>query len=41
MARVFADTGPVQSLLGLSLGVLDAVAPARMLLAELMMFGRR
>ncbi len=41
MARVFADTGPAQTLLGLSLGVLDAVAPARMLLAELMMFGRR
>jgi 2-octaprenyl-6-methoxyphenol hydroxylase len=41
MARVFAGTGPAQPLLGLSLGVLDAVAPARMLLAELMMFGRR
>jgi 2-octaprenyl-6-methoxyphenol hydroxylase len=41
MARVFADTGPVQALLGLSLGVLDAVSPARVLLAELMMFGRR
>lgn len=41
MARVFADTGPAQSLLGLSLGMLDAVAPARLLLAELMMFGRR
>jgi 2-octaprenyl-6-methoxyphenol hydroxylase len=41
MARVFADRGPAQSLLGLSLGMLDAVAPARMLLAELMMFGRR
>ena len=41
MARVFADTGPAQALLGLSLGALDAVAPARMLLAELMMFGRR
>jgi 2-octaprenyl-6-methoxyphenol hydroxylase len=41
MARSFADAGPAQALLGLSLGVLDAVAPARMLLAELMMFGRR
>jgi 2-octaprenyl-6-methoxyphenol hydroxylase len=41
MARVFADRGPAQSLLGLSLGMLDAVAPARVLLAELMMFGRR
>jgi 2-octaprenyl-6-methoxyphenol hydroxylase len=41
MARVFADTGPMQALLGLSLGALDVVAPARLLLAELMMFGRR
>ena len=41
MARVFADKGPAQALLGLSLGVLDVVAPARSLLAELMMFGRR
>ncbi|MES2760084.1 MAG: FAD-dependent monooxygenase [Pseudomonadota bacterium] len=41
MARVFANTGPAQTLLGLSLGMLDAVLPARLLLAELMMFGRR
>jgi 2-octaprenyl-6-methoxyphenol hydroxylase len=41
MARVFADTGPAQTVLGLSLGLLDTVLPARMLLAELMMFGRR
>lgn len=41
MARAFAGRGPVQALLGLSLGVLDAAPPARMLLAELMMFGRR
>ncbi|MDL2355209.1 MAG: FAD-dependent monooxygenase [Pseudomonadota bacterium] len=41
MARAFADTGPAQALLGLSLGMLDALRPARMLLAELMMFGRR
>ena len=41
MARVFANQGPVQALLGLSLGILDTVAPARSLLAELMMFGRR
>ena len=41
MARAFADTGPAQALLGLSLGVLDTVSPARLLLAELMMFGRR
>jgi len=41
MARAFAGTGPAQAVLGLSLGLLDAVAPARALLAELMMFGRR
>ncbi|HZV65002.1 MAG TPA: UbiH/UbiF/VisC/COQ6 family ubiquinone biosynthesis hydroxylase [Telluria sp.] len=41
MARVFAQPGPGQALLGLSLGILDTVAPARSLLAELMMFGRR
>ena len=41
MARVFAQQGPGQALLGLSLGILDTVAPARSLLAELMMFGRR
>jgi 2-octaprenyl-6-methoxyphenol hydroxylase len=41
MARVFAGTGPAQALLGLSLGLLDTVAPARSLLAELMMYGRR
>jgi 2-octaprenyl-6-methoxyphenol hydroxylase len=41
MARAFANEGPAQALLGLSLGVIDAVSPARMLLAELMMFGRR
>jgi hypothetical protein len=27
--------------LGLGLGAIDAVAPARMILAELMMYGRR
>ena len=41
MARVFASEGPAQALLGLSLGILDTVGPARTLLAELMMFGRR
>lgn len=41
MARVFADTGPLQPLFGLALAALDTVKPARMLLAELMMFGRR
>ena len=41
MARAFAQAGPLQALLGLSLGALDAVAPARSLLADLMMYGRR
>lgn len=41
MARVFANTGPLQPVLGLALAALDTVKPARMLLAELMMFGRR
>jgi 2-octaprenyl-6-methoxyphenol hydroxylase len=41
MARVFADRGPQQALFGLALAALDTVKPARMLLAELMMFGRR
>jgi 2-octaprenyl-6-methoxyphenol hydroxylase len=41
MARAFADVGPLQPLFGLGLAALDAVRPARMLLGELMMFGRR
>lgn len=41
MARVFADKGPHQALFGLALAALDTVKPARTLLAELMMFGRR
>jgi len=41
MARVFADKGPLQALFGLGLAALDTVKPARMLLAEFMMFGRR
>jgi 2-octaprenyl-6-methoxyphenol hydroxylase len=41
MARVFADKGPHAALFGLALAALDTVKPARMLLAELMMFGRR
>ena len=41
MARIFTGQGPGQALLGLSLGILDTVGPARSLLAELMMFGRR
>jgi 2-octaprenyl-6-methoxyphenol hydroxylase len=41
MARVFAHKGPQQALFGLALAALDTVKPARMLLAEMMMFGRR
>ena len=41
MARAFATRGPSQALLGLGLGVLDTVKPARTLLAETMMFGHR
>ena len=44
MARVFAsapDGSARQSLLGLALGVIDVVAPAKRLLAEQMMFGWR
>jgi 2-octaprenyl-6-methoxyphenol hydroxylase len=41
MARAFADKGPLQPLFGLALAALDTVKPARLLLAELMMFGRR
>ncbi|MFZ3286009.1 MAG: 2-octaprenyl-6-methoxyphenyl hydroxylase, partial [Telluria sp.] len=41
MARVFARRGPGQALLGFSLGLIDTFGPARLLLAELMMFGRR
>ncbi len=44
MARVFAsapDGAVSQTLLGLSLGLVDAIAPARRILAEQMMFGRR
>jgi 2-octaprenyl-6-methoxyphenol hydroxylase len=41
MARVFAGTGPLQPVFGLALAALDTVKPARMMLAELMMFGRR
>jgi 2-octaprenyl-6-methoxyphenol hydroxylase len=41
MARVFANKGPQQALFGLALAALDTVKPARMLLAEMMMFGRR
>jgi len=41
MARVFADKGPQQALFGLALAALDTLKPARTMLAELMMFGRR
>ncbi len=44
MARLFAGTpedGPSQTLLGMSLGLLDSVAPAKRLLAEHMLFGWR
>ena len=41
MARVFANGGRSQALLGVALGVLDTVSPARTLLAETMMFGHR
>jgi 2-octaprenyl-6-methoxyphenol hydroxylase len=41
MARIFASTSPLQSLLGLSLTAIDLVPPARNMLAELLMYGRR
>jgi 2-octaprenyl-6-methoxyphenol hydroxylase len=44
MARIFSsapDGSPSQTLLGLSLGVIDHFGPAKRLLAEQMMFGRR
>lgn len=41
MARAFVGRGPLQPLLGLSLAALDIIKPARLLLADLMMFGRR
>ena len=43
MARIFAAAprSPLQGLLGLSLGLVDAFGPAKRLLAEQMMFGRR
>lgn len=44
MARIFTsapDGTPSQSLLGLSLGLIDAIGPAKKLLAGHMLFGRR
>jgi 2-octaprenyl-6-methoxyphenol hydroxylase len=41
MARIFANDSPAQALLGLSLAAIDMINPARGVLAELMMYGRR
>ncbi|TWI61534.1 2-octaprenyl-6-methoxyphenol hydroxylase [Pseudoduganella lurida] len=41
MARIFANDSPLQPALGLSLAAIDLVSPARSVLAELMMYGRR
>lgn len=44
MARIFSsapDGTPSQAVLGASLGLIDAIRPAKRLLAEQMMFGRR
>ncbi|KQQ33032.1 2-octaprenyl-6-methoxyphenyl hydroxylase [Duganella sp. Leaf126] len=41
MARIFANDSPAQALLGMSLAAIDVVGPARSVLAELMMYGRR
>ncbi|MES2934566.1 MAG: FAD-dependent monooxygenase [Pseudomonadota bacterium] len=47
MARIFTSTPQtagmfgMQNLLGLSLGLIDTITPARHVLAELMMYGRR
>jgi 2-octaprenyl-6-methoxyphenol hydroxylase len=41
MARIFANDSPAQALLGLSLAAIDMINPARSVLAELMMYGRR
>lgn len=41
MARIFTGNAPAQTLLGLSLGLLDIVRPARHALAGMMMYGRR
>jgi len=41
MARIFANDSPAQALLGLSLAAIDLFSPARSLLAEMMMYGRR
>ncbi|SFG38524.1 2-octaprenyl-6-methoxyphenol hydroxylase [Duganella sp. CF458] len=41
MARIFASESALQPLLGLGLAAIDVAAPARAVLAELMMYGRR
>jgi 2-octaprenyl-6-methoxyphenol hydroxylase len=41
LARIFTGAAPAQALLGAALGLVDIVPPARHLLAEMMMFGRR
>lgn len=41
MARIFANDTPLQPLLGAALAAIDLAAPARGILAELMMYGRR
>lgn len=41
MARIFAGESALQPLLGLGLAAIDVAAPARAVLAELMMYGRR
>jgi 2-octaprenyl-6-methoxyphenol hydroxylase len=41
MARIFANESALQPLLGLGLAAIDVAAPARAVLAELMMYGRR
>ncbi|MGW8394899.1 FAD-dependent monooxygenase [Pseudoduganella sp. HUAS MS19] len=41
MARIFANESVLQPLLGLGLAAIDVAAPARAVLAELMMYGRR
>lgn len=41
MARIFANDSPAQALLGMSLAAIDLFRPARSVLAELMMYGRR
>jgi 2-octaprenyl-6-methoxyphenol hydroxylase len=41
MATLFANQSPLQAVLGASLAAIDLVSPARGVLAELMMYGRR